>query len=318
MEFNFCKTCLYLHESTKLTKVKKLRTPEEKFKSIPNYAFEANYVDVGDDLRMHYVDQGPVDGKIVLLLHGEPSWSFLYRHMIPLFVDAGYRTIAPDLIGFGKSDKPVEMDAYTYATHTQWLMTCIQSLGLTDINLFCQDWGGLLGLRIAGLHPDLFARIVVGNSMLPNGKGTPPEAFLQWQEYSRKAEVLAIPKIMQNSTIKELSQDELDAYTAPFPSKEYMAGAKIFPSLVPTSADDVAIPENLKAWQGLAAFTKPFLCLFSDKDPITAGGDRIFQKYVPGCKGMPHQTITDAGHFLQEDKGEEIAKLMIDFMKNYE
>lgn len=298
--------------------MKILRTPEEKFISIPDYPFQANYTDVTDGLRMHYLDEGPPDGEIVLLLHGEPSWSFLYRKMIPVFVAAGYRTIVPDLIGFGKSDKPSEMDDYSYASHTDWLMSLINHLELTGINLFCQDWGGLLGLRIAGLHPHLFSRIVAGNTMLPNGKGTPSEAFSQWQAYSKTAEVLAIDKIMQNSTVSKLSEEEIKAYWSPFPEKEYMAGAKIFPSLVPTSEDDPAVPTNLEAWKGLAAFTKPFLCLFSDKDPITAGGDKIMQKYIPGTKDMPHQTITDAGHFLQEDKGEEIATIMIDFMKNYD
>jgi len=267
---------------------------------------------------MHYLDEGPSDGDIVLLLHGEPSWSFLYRKMIPVFVAAGYRTIVPDLIGFGKSDKPAEMDDYSYASHTEWLLALITQLNLSGINMFCQDWGGLLGLRIAGLQPHLFSRIVAGNTMLPNGKGKASEAFLQWQAYSKSAEVLAIDKIMQNSTVSELTEDELNAYWSPFPDKEYMAGAKIFPSLVPTSPEDPAVPTNIEAWKGLSSFTKPFLCLFSDKDPITAGGDRVLKKFIPGTNGMPHQIITDAGHFLQEDKGEDIAKIMVGFMQNYE
>lgn len=304
---------------TNLQKVKILRTPEEKFKSIPDYPFAPHYLNVAaDNLRMHYVDEGPPDGEVVLLLHGEPSWSFLYRKMIPIFAEAGYRTIAPDLIGFGKSDKPSEMEDYSYQSHTEWMMSFITQLNLTGINLFCQDWGGLLGLRIAGLHPHLFSRIVAGNTMLPNGKGTPSKAFTDWQGYSRAVEVLAIDKIMQNSTVSELSEEEINAYWSPFPDKGFMAGAKIFPSLVPTSADDPAVPTNLEAWKGLAAFTKPFLCLFSDKDPITAGGERVLKKYIPGTNDMPHQVITDAGHFLQEDKGEEIAGIMIEFMKKYE
>jgi len=298
--------------------VKILRTPEEKFTSILDYPFQPHYIDVSEDLRMHYVDEGPSDGEVVLLLHGEPSWSYLYRKMIPVYVEAGYRAIAPDLIGFGKSDKPVEMDDYTYASHTEWLMSLITQLKLTGINMFCQDWGGLLGLRIAGLHPNLFSRIVAGNTMLPNGKGKPSEAFLQWQSYSKTAEVLAINKVMQNSTVTKLTEEEINAYWSPFPDKEYMAGAKIFPSLVPTSEDDPAIPTNLEAWKGLTGFTKPFLCLFSDKDPITAGGEKILKKYIPGTNDMPHQTITDAGHFLQEDKGNEIANIMVDFMRKYE
>jgi len=298
--------------------VKILRTPEEKFNSIPDYPFSPHYINVTEELRMHYLDEGPPKGQIVLLLHGEPSWSFLYRKMIPIFVEAGYRTIVPDLIGFGKSDKPVNMDDYTYASHTKWLMSLINQLKLKGINMFCQDWGGLLGLRIAGLNPHLFSRIVAGNTMLPNGKGKPSEAFLQWQNYSKTCDVLAINKIMQNSTMIELTEAELNAYWSPFPDKEYMAGAKIFPSLVPTSPNDTAVPTNLDAWKGLASFTKPFLCLFSDNDPITAGGDKVLKKFIPGTNNMPHQTITDAGHFLQEDKGEEIANIMVDFINNYE
>ncbi len=295
--------------------MKSLRTPDERFANLSDYPFSPHYVTVGNDLRMHYVDEGPSNAEIVLLMHGEPSWSYLYRKMIPHFVDAGYRVIAPDLIGFGRSDKPVEMADYSYASHTAWTLDFIEQLDLTGINLFCQDWGGLIGLRIAGLHHERFARIVAGNTFLPNGKGKPSEAFLQWQEFSKTAPKLPIHKIMQNSTVTELSQAELDAYWAPFPDVSYMAGAKIFPSLVPTSEDDVAIPTNLEAWSTLAKSKKPFLCLFSDQDPITAGGDKIFIKHMAGAAGMPHQTIEGGGHFLQEDKGESIAKIMIDFMQ---
>jgi len=294
------------------------RTPDDQFLNVPDYPFEANYLQVTPDLRMHYVDEGPKDGEVVLLLHGEPSWSFLYRFMIPVFADAGFRVIAPDLIGFGKSDKPTEQSEYSYASHTTWLHTFIQQLDLSGINLFCQDWGGLLGLRIAGLDNDRFARIVASNTGLPIGKGTPSKAFLDWQEYSRTVEVLAIDKIMQNSTVRTLSDAEINAYSTPFPDKTYMAGAKIFPSLVPISADDPAVPVNVKAFKTLSQSTKPFLCLFSDKDPITKGGDLIFQKYIKGAEGMPHQVITEAGHFLQEDKGEEIANIMIRFIKENE
>jgi len=296
--------------------MKIIRTPEERFENLPDYSFQPHYIDIADNLRMHYIDEGPSDGEVVLLLHGEPSWSYLYRKMIPVYTDAGYRVIAPDLIGFGKSDKPLEMDDYSYQSHTDWMVAFIEALDLNGINLFCQDWGGLIGLRIAGSHNDRFARIVAGNTFLPNGKGKPSAEFLQWQEFSKTAPILPIHKIMQNSTVTALSQEELDAYWAPFPDKTYMAGAKIFPSLVPTSEDDVAIPTNLKAWEVLSKSPKPFLCLFSDKDPITAGGDKIFKKYMAGAKDQPHQTIENGGHFLQEDRGEDIAKIMIDFMKH--
>jgi len=298
--------------------MKALRTPDERFNDLPDYPFSPHYIYVGGDLRMHYLDEGRSDAEVVLLMHGEPSWSYLYRKMIPQFVDAGYRVLAPDLIGFGKSDKPVKMIDYSYANHTDWIIDFIMQLDLMGVNLFCQDWGGLIGLRIAGLHHDRFARIVAANTFLPNGKGKPSEAFLQWQEFSKTAPILPIHKIMQNSTVSELSQAELDAYWAPFPDKSYMAGAKIFPSLVPTSAEDVAIPTNLEAWGVLSQSKKPFLCLFSDQDPVTAGGDQIFIKYMAGAKGMPHQTITGGGHFLQEDRGRDVAGLMIDFMQAYE
>jgi haloalkane dehalogenase len=298
--------------------MEKVRTPDDQFLNIPDYPFRPNYLQVTPDLRMHYVDEGPKDGKVVLLLHGEPSWSFLYRFMIPVFADAGFRVLSPDLIGFGKSDKPTELNDYTYASHTKWLHSFIKELDLTGINLFCQDWGGLLGLRIAGLDNDRFSTITAGNTGLPIGKGEPSKAFLDWQEYSRTVEVLAIDKIMQNSTVRVLNDAEIKAYTAPFPDKTYMAGAKIFPSLVPTTENDPAVPVNLQVFQTLSQSTKPFLCLFSDKDPITKGGEQIFQKYFKGTEGMPHQIITDAGHFLQEDKGEEIANIMLRFIKENE
>ena len=298
--------------------MKVLRTPDDQFAKLPDYPFLPNYLQLTPDLRMHYVDEGPKDGQVVLLLHGEPSWSFLYRFMIPVFADAGFRVIAPDLIGFGKSDKPTEMDEYTYASHTTWLQSFIEQLDLTEINLFCQDWGGLLGLRIAGLDNDRFTRIVAGNTFLPIGKGKPSEAFMEWREYSRTTEYLAVHKVMQNSTVRTLSETEIAAYVAPFPDPSYMAGAKIFPSLVPISEDDPAVPVNIQAFQTLSQSPKPFLCLFSDSDPVTKGGEKVFQKHYKGAEQMPHQIITDAGHFLQEDKGQEIANIIIEFIRNYE
>ncbi len=295
--------------------MKKVITPLDRFYNLSDYPFSPNYVAVGDGMTMHYVDEGPKDGEVVLLLHGEPSWSYLYRHMIPVFAEAGYRTIAPDLIGFGKSDKPVKMKDYTYQRHVDWVRKFITRLDLTGINLFCQDWGGLIGLRLAAEMEERFSRIVAGNTMLPNGIGKPAEAFLQWREYSKKVPKLNVGKILQNSTVRELTEAEIAAYWAPYPDTEYMAGAKIFPSLVPIDRDDPAVPANDAAWEVLKKWEKPFLTLFSDKDPITAGGEKVLRKLIPGAKDQPKMTINDGGHFLQEDKPQGIAEIMIHWMK---
>jgi haloalkane dehalogenase len=236
--------------------------------------------------------------------------------MIPVFVEAGYRCIAPDLIGFGKSDKIQEIEYYTYKAHVEWVKTFVQEVGLTDINLFCQDWGGLIGLRCAAEMPSKFNRIAAANTGLPNGKGKPSEAFLQWQQFSKTVPEMPIGPIIQNATVRKLSTEEVAAYNAPFPEERYKACARIFPSLVPTSSDDPAVPDNIKAWEVLSNWKKPFLTLFSDSDPITKGGESIFHKYIPGCEGQSHEIIKDAGHFLQEDKGSEIAEKMINFIKN--
>ena len=291
-------------------------TPAEAFQNIPDYPFAPNWMDIGDGLTIHYVDEGPKDGPIVLLLHGEPSWSFLYRKMIPIFVTAGYRTIAPDLIGFGKSSKPTEQSDYTYSSHLVWMTTWLNQLGISGINLFCQDWGGLIGLRLLTAQPDKFDRLVVGNTGLPTGQQKMPDAFFKWQQYSQTVEVLPVGNILQNGTVRSLTPAETTAYEAPFPDPSYMAGAKIFPALVPTSVDDPEAANNKNAWAVLMQWNKPTLTLFSDMDPITKGGEKPFQKFVPGTKGQNHRTIESAGHFLQEDKGPEIASIMVEFMKS--
>lgn len=293
-----------------------LNTPDSCFENIIDYPFSPNYLEIEEGLKMHYLDEGDKNAEIVLCMHGEPSWSFLYRKMIPVFVAAGYRVIAPDLIGFGKSSKPTEQSDYTYAKHITWTEILVKTLDLKNINLFCQDWGGLVGLRILTAHPDRFARAVVANTGMPTGDHTPPDAFLQWQKFSQTVPVLPIGKILQNSTVSTLSDAEIAAYNAPFPDATYQAGAKIFPSLVPTKPNDPESVNNRNAWKILMAWNKPFLTLFSDKDPITKGGERPFQKLVPGTKGQPHQTIEGGGHFLQEDKGQEVAEIMIEWMKN--
>jgi haloalkane dehalogenase len=299
--------------------VKSLRTPDSRFENLPGYPFPPHYLDVpdgeGGTLRVHYLDEGPRDGAVVLLLHGEPSWSYLYRKMIPVITAAGLRAVAPDLIGFGRSDKPTKRADYTYARHVEWMWSCVTQLGLQGITLVCQDWGSLIGLRLVGEHPDAFARVVVGNGGMPTGDQQMPEAFLAWRKFSQETPVFDIGRIVSRACVTALPPEVLAAYDAPFPDDSYKEGARQFPALVPASPDDPASPANRKAWEVLMKFEKPFLTAFSDQDPITRGGDRLLQALVPGTRGQPHTTITGGGHFLQEDKGEELARVVVDFVK---
>lgn len=294
--------------------MKILNTPIERFNNLPNYPFAPHYHEVAEGLQMHYIDEGDKNAPVVFLLHGEPSWSYLYRKMIPVFEKNGYRVIAPDLIGFGKSSKPSQTTDYTYAKHIAWTKVLIEHLDLTEATYFGQDWGGLIGLRLVTAMPERFARVVVGNTGLPTGDHTMPEAFLQWQVFSQKVPVFPFEKIIKSNTVNPLSAEELAAYSAPYPSDEYIAGARVFPALVPTSTNDPETENNRNAWKVLMQWNKPLLTLFSDNDPITKGGERVFQKLVPGAKGQPHQIIKGGGHFLQEDKGEEIANIMVKWM----
>ena len=295
--------------------MKALRTPDARFENLPDFPFEPHYV-VIDSLRMHYVDEGPADAEPVLLLHGEPSWSYLYRHMISPLADAGFRVIAPDLIGFGKSDKPAKKDDYSYAGHVSWMQQFVDELDLNNITLFCQDWGSLIGLRVAAENDHRFARIALGNGGLPTGDQSMPDAFMKWRAFALHSPYFPIGKILQKATTTELSDEIVAAYDAPFPSRKYKAGARKFPALVPITPDDPASKANRSAWEAFGKWQKPFLTCFSDKDPITRGGDRLWQERVPGAKDQPHTTIENAGHFLQEDKGPELARLLIDFIRN--
>lgn len=299
--------------------MKFLRTPDERFANLPGYAFAPHYLMVDDteggELRMHYLDEGQADAPVVLMLHGEPSWSFLYRKMIPVVTAAGYRVIAPDLIGFGRSDKPTQRTDYTYQRHVDWVRTLLLQLGLTNITLVCQDWGGLIGLRLVGEHPELFARVVAANTMLPTGDFHPGDAFLKWQEFSQTTPVFTTGKIVAGGCATPLSDEVVAAYDAPFPDESYKEGARQFPKLVPVTPDDPATPANRAAWQVLFQFHKPFLCAFSDKDKITAAAEPVIRKLIPGCAGQPHTTIENGGHFLQEDQGETLAKVVVDFMQ---
>ncbi|WP_265569405.1 haloalkane dehalogenase [Sphingomicrobium nitratireducens] len=283
-----------------------LRTPEERFEGLPDYPFAPHYLDIdvgeGRSARQHYVDEGPRDGPVVLLLHGEPSWSYLYRHMIPPLAEAGCRVVAPDLLGFGKSDKPGDIAFYSYARHADWLRQFLDALALRDIGLFCQDWGGLLGLRLVGLDPARFAFVVASNTFLPIGKGKKPsDAFLAWREFARTSPDFRIGPLLQRASVRDLSDAEVAAYDAPFPDEAHKAGARAFPQLVPIAEDDPGAIDNLKAWKGLARFDRPFLTLFTDQDPITRGGDAYFRKAVPGAAGQPHRIVEGGGHFCQED-----------------
>jgi haloalkane dehalogenase len=294
--------------------MKTVRTPDERFEDLPDYNFEPHYTMV-DGLRMHYVDEGREDGDPVLLLHGEPSWSYLYRYMIPPLAKAGLRVIAPDLIGFGRSDKPVEKSDYSYARHVAWMRGFIELLDLERITLFCQDWGSLIGLRVAAENEHRFARIVLANGGLPTGDQVMPDAFMKWRAFALHSPYFPIGKIIQKGTTTNLRDDVVAAYDAPFPSRKFKAGARMFPALVPVRPDDPASDANRRAWDAFGRWEKPFLTAFSDKDPITRGGDRVWQKHVPGAQGQHHVTIQGAGHFLQEDKGEELANLVIEFIE---
>ena len=290
-----------------------LRTPDERFRDLPGYAFVPRYVDV-DGLRMHYVDEGPRDGPPVLMLHGEPSWSYLYRKMIPIVAGAGCRAVVPDLVGFGRSDKPASVGAYSYARHVAWMRGFVQAVGLREITLVCQDWGSLIGLRVVAENPAWFARIVAANAALPTGEGRAPFVFRAWQAFARWTPRLPVGRIVQAGSHTRLSREVRRAYDAPFPSERYKAGARAFPPLVPTRPDDPAREANLRAWEVLERWEKPLLTAYGEHERITRGFERQFQRRVPGARGQPHVTIPGAGHFIQEDAGEELARVVVGFV----
>jgi haloalkane dehalogenase len=292
-----------------------LRTPDERFAELPEYPFMPHYAEIADGLRVHYLDEGPPEAAPVLMLHGEPSWSFLYRRMVPIVAAAGHRCVVPDLVGFGRSDKPTEPSDYSYERHVAWMRELLfDHLDLRDVTLFGQDWGGLIGLRLLAEHEDRFSRAIASNTFLPTGDGKPSDAFLSWQRFARETPDLPIGGIIAGGCVGPLAPDVVAAYDAPYPDPSYKAGARQFPVLVPTSTDDPARAANLAAWKVLERFDKPFLCAFSDGDPITKGGDRGFIARVPGAAGQPHTTIEGGGHFLQEEKGEVLAQVIVDFI----
>ena len=333
-----------------------VRTPEERFENLPDYPFAPNYVHVddgeGSSLRMHYVDEG--QGEAILCLHGQPTWSYLYRKMIPVMAGAGYRVIAPDLIGFGKSDKPTAQDSYSYSRHVHWVKGLIDALDLAAITMFAQDWGGAIGLRLVAENPDRFARVVVANTGLGDAAEFPDEMaprlkellaqtpvlpmmemaakmmnpkgpfanveddrppFMYWMKHSQASPEFD-PAVVVRASLKHCTDEEYAAWEAPFPSEEYMAGARVFPSLAPIIPDNPEIPANRAAWSVLSNFEKPFLTAFSDGDPATRGGEKRFIETVPGARGQKHTVIEGAGHFLQDDAGAELAAVVVNFMRD--
>ncbi|MEM9988902.1 MAG: haloalkane dehalogenase [Pseudomonadota bacterium] len=326
-----------------------LRTPKERFEGLEGYPFSPHYTEVtandGTALRLHYLDEGPKNGEVILCLHGQPSWSYLYRKMIPLLMVEGYRVIAPDLIGFGKSDKPIAVEDYSYQGHVDWMCQWLLALDLNNITLVCQDWGGLIGLRMVATFPDRFARLVIANTGLPDSKAVKPElsemlgniyptlpvpsaqhvqqkfkegdptAFLCWVKYASEH-----PNFTVKDVFKIMSKFEddkaLEGYDAPFPNDQYQAGARAFPALVPLLPHHKSErEENDKAWTVLKQFDRPVLTAFSDRDPVTKGGEAVFQKRIPGAKSIEHVTIQGGGHFLQEDSGLSLSEAIINFMR---
>ena len=324
-----------------------VRTPDSRFENLKDYPFEARYSEVeagdGSRLRMHYVDEG--EGELILCLHGQPSWSYLYRKMIPILTGAGYRVVAPDLVGFGKSDKPTDRANYTFANHVSWMKGFIEALALTDITLICQDWGSLLGLRLVAENQSRFARVLLANGGLPDGKGIPEELSPQLNELLRNTPALPAeemfaklsgpmedrpqfmywvrhadehpdfyPAEVMKGSLAHCDDDEYRAWSAPFPSEDYMAGARQFPSLVPIIPDNPAIPANKAAWQVFEKFEKPFITAFGDSDPVTKGGEKRWIETVPGAQGQAHTIIKGGGHFIQDDKADELAQIAIAFI----
>ena len=334
--------------------MKVLRTPDDRFENLPGYPFEPHYAEIPDGeggrLRLHHVDEGPREAEIVLCMHGQPSWSYLYRHMIPPLTRAGLRVLAPDLVGFGRSDKPAAREDYSYERQVTWLSAWLVENDVRGATLVCQDWGGLIGLRMVAAHPERFARVVVANTGLPTPEHVPEEraeavrrfrreaptptlpemmeafskldperieqTFAYWQKWCWETEDLPIGSLIAGMIDgRTLSPAEVAAYDAPFPDASFKMGPRAMPSQVPMLSDDPSLAPNRHAWEQLAKWEKPFLCASSDNDPVTAGLDARFLEVVPGTKQQPHRKIEGGGHFLQEGRGELLAQIVADFVK---
>ncbi len=334
------------------------RTPDDRFENLPGYSFAPHYTEVpdgegggdGGTLRVHHVDEGPRDGTPVLLMHGQPTWSYLYRHMIPIIAQAGLRAIAPDLVGFGRSDKPSRREDFSYQRQVDWMNAWLRANDFSGATLVGQDWGGLIGLRMVAENPERFASVVIANSGLPapvdvseeraehvrkfradpkpvameemmqNISNPNPEfperTFAYWQKWTWETEDPPVSLLIAGSVDgRTLTPEEVAAYEAPFPDPSFKMGPRAMPSQVPTLSDDPSLPANLEAWKVFEQWEKPFLCAFSDNDPVTAGADAVLQARIPGTKGQPHTTIQGGGHFLQEGRGEELANIVVDFVK---
>ena len=291
-----------------------LRTPESCFASLSDFPYVPHYTEIGG-LRVAYIDEGPHGAPVVLLMHGEPSWSYLYRKMIPVLLQAGYRVVAPDLVGFGRSDKPARKADYSYLNHVQWMKAWMERVDLQGATLFCQDWGSLIGLRMAAELPERFARIVLANGGLPTGTSETPKAFRIWRAFAVYSPWFPIGRIVKSGCALGLTPQGIAAYDAPFPSRKYKVAARLFPTFVPTTPDDPERQNNERAWEFFKQSKKPFLTLFSNRDPVTRGGHKMWQKLVPGAQGQAHAVTRGAGHFLQEDKGEEVAQAIDAFIK---
>jgi haloalkane dehalogenase len=325
-----------------------IRTPESRFENLKDYPFNPHYVEVdagdGAQLRMHYLDEG--EGEVILALHGQPSWSYLYRKMIPPMVKAGYRVIAPDLVGFGKSDKPTDRASFTYANHVFWMKGFIEALDLNDVTLIGQDWGSLIGFRLLAENQERFARVVAANGGLPDGAGVPEEMSAQLHEMLKATPALSAPEMfaklsgpmedrppfmywvrhcdeypdfhpaeVMKLSLNHCDDEEYRAWAAPFPSEEYMAGPRQFPSLVPIIPDNPAIAANRAAWKVLESLEKPWITAYGDSDPVTRGAEKRFIDTVPGARGQAHTILAGAGHFIQDDAGEALASIIDQFIR---
>ncbi|MEO8888968.1 MAG: haloalkane dehalogenase [Jatrophihabitantaceae bacterium] len=296
-----------------------VRTPDERFADLPDFDYAPHYAEVPDQdggaLRMAWVQDGPADGEPILLLHGEPSWSYLYRHMIPVLAASGLRVIAPDLVGFGRSDKPTRPSDHSYARHVEWVRAlAFDVLELRDVTLVGQDWGGLIGLRLAAEHPDRFVRLVAANTGLPTGDHPMPDIWHAFRQAVRTAAVLDIGRFVQGGCVRPMTDEVRAGYDAPFPDESFKAGPRTMPDLVPTSPDDPATEANRAAWATLSTLPTPVLAAFSDRDPITGPMAPIITATLPGAHGREHPVIADAGHFLQEDSGAELAERIVEFI----
>lgn len=298
--------------------MKLLRTPDHRFSALPEFPYQPRYVSIpagdGSTLRVHYIDEGPEHAPVVLLLHGEPSWCFSFRKVIAVLLAAGLRVVAPDLVGCGRSDKPVSPEDYSYQRFVDWTQATLDALALPALSLLCHDWGGLIGLRLVAAAPERFLRVLAANTSLPTGDRRPPEAFLAWQASVRQAPEFSAASVIAGACERPLSDDVLRAYDAPFPDPAHRTAVRRLPLLVPTTPDDPAAAANRRAWQALAEFTRPFLTVFGERDPFTLGSERAFQRRVPGAAGLPHRMLPGVGHFIQEDAGEQLGRMAVEFV----